>query len=190
MHVAAHHSVEQLQALRDHAAKPALVLKLQAVLLARRDWPAPRIAEALGKSVRTIQQWIGSYNRRGLEGLTDRRGGNHRHLTATQEQQIRDHLDAQAQDPQAGVRHAAELIPFIRQSFGVTYSLSGLYDLLHRLGYEWLMPRPRHEKDDPVAAELFLKAPPRRWHASPPSTPTSASRSGSRTRPAWTSRAR
>jgi transposase len=190
MHVATHHALDELQTLQDHAAKPALVLKLRAVILARQGWIAPGIAAALGKSPRTIQQWVGDYNRRGLDGLRDRRTSNRRYLTAAQEQQLCEYLDAEADDPHAGVRHAGELNAYLESHFGVTYSLSGLYELLRRLGYTWLMPRPRHEKNDPQVVQDFKKKRPHWWHKSPPSTPTGASKSGFRTRPASVNRAR
>jgi len=41
----------------------------------------------------------------------------------------------------------------------VRYALSGLYGLLHRLGYSWLVPRPRHPKADPAAQAAFKKTP-------------------------------
>ena len=50
---------------------------------------------------------FGDYNMQGLEGLPDRRGGNNRYLNAQQEQQLKDRLDAAAEDPNDGVRHAA-----------------------------------------------------------------------------------
>jgi len=182
MHVVTHHRLDQLQQLERDAAKPAMVLKCRALILARQGWTAPQIAAAVGKGRRTVQQWVGDYNRHGLEGLRDRRGGNHRHLTEEQEQQLQDHLDAAAEDPHRGVRHATELLDYLESRFGVTYSVSGLYELLHRLGYEWLMPRPRHEKNDPAVVEAFKKTPPRSSSRSPASTPASASRSGSRTK--------
>jgi transposase len=190
MHVVAHHSFPQLQHLQNHADRPAMVLKLRAVTLARRGWIARAIAEALGKSTRTIQQWVGDYNAAGLDGLRDRRGGNHRHLTDEQQRQLCQHLDTLAEDPHAGVRYAKELLPFIAEHFGATYALSGLYELLHRLGYSWLMPRPRHEKNDPAAVAAFKKTPSRSSRPSPSSTPISGSRSGSRMKPASASRAR
>ena len=62
MHVVTHHTVEQLQQLQRKADRPSMVLKFQAIVLARNDWMAREIAEALGKSTRTIQQWVGDYN--------------------------------------------------------------------------------------------------------------------------------
>lgn len=159
MHVVHHHQRQELQRLQDKADRPAMVLKLRTIILARDGWTHTRIAQAVGKSPRTIQPWVGNYNRDSLDGLKDHRTSNRRYLTAEQEQQLCNHLDARAEDPHDGVRHAAALIPVIEQRFGVTYSLSGLYDLLHRLGYEWLMPRPRHEKNDPAVVEAFKKTP-------------------------------
>lgn len=159
MHVVNHHTVESLQQLQDRTDQPAMVLKLRSVILACEGWTAPQIADAVGKGRRTIQTWIERYNHDGMEGLHDRRGGNHRYLTPEQEQQLADHIDTLAEDPHAGVKHANELAAYIEQHFGVTYSLSGLYELLHRLGYSWLTPRPRHEKNDPAAVAAFKKAP-------------------------------
>ncbi len=190
MQVVAHHALEELKRRARSESHAGRHLKLRAVILADEGWIAMQIAEALGKSVRTIQQWIGDYNRLGLDGLQDRRGGNRRYLNDEQEQQLRDHLDASAADPERGIRQAVELIPHIEQHFGVTYSLSGVYALLDRLGYEWLMPRPRHPKADPKAQEAFKKTP-RRWYSkSLSNTRTNGLRCGSRTKPASANRAR
>ena len=157
-----------------------MVLKFRAIILALRGWIARDIAEALGKSERTIQQWVIDFNRDGVDGLLDRRGGNRFHLDDQQEQQIIEYLDAKARDPQDGVRHARELIAWIEQKFNKTYSLSGLYDMLHRLGFSWLMPRPCHEKNDPLVMEEFQKKRPLAWSKSLGSIPARRSKSGSR----------
>jgi transposase len=43
----------------------------------------------------------------------------------------------------------------LREEFGVSYSLPGVYPLLHRLGLSCLKPRPRHEKHDAEAQAKF-----------------------------------
>ena len=45
----------------------------------------------------------------------------------------------------------------LREEFSADYSLSGVYALLHRLGYSSLVPRPRHPDADPNAQEAFKK---------------------------------
>jgi len=51
----------------------------------------------------------------------------------------------------------------LEREFGVVYSLWGVYDLLHRLGYSCLCPRPQHENTDPKAHAEFKKTCPRSW---------------------------
>ncbi len=45
----------------------------------------------------------------------------------------------------------------IQRHFGQLYALNGLYDLLHRLGYNDLMPRTTHPDTDPAVLESFKK---------------------------------
>ena len=190
MHVAKHHTIKELESLAAAESHVLRHLKLRALILAKSGWEAPRIAEALGKSRRTIQQWVGDYNRDHLDGLNDQRGGNRRHLDVQQEAKLKSHIDATATDPERSIRHAAELVPWIEKQFGKVYSLSGLYKMLHRLGYSWLMPRPRHPKTDPQAQADFKKNSPSCSSASPRNTPANASKSGSRTKHASGNKAR
>ena len=44
--------------------------------------------------------------------------------------------------------------------FGVQMTLSGVYDLMHRLNLSCLKPRPRHRKNDPQAAADWLEQAP------------------------------
>src|SRR5262249_20602101 len=43
----------------------------------------------------------------------------------------------------------------LRDEFGVTLGRQAVYDLLHRLGYSSLMPRPQHENANPEVQEFF-----------------------------------
>ena len=87
MHVIRHHTPEQLQALR---RKSPGVLRdhIQMVILAMQGRTAPEIADAVGSSRRTVQYWVYRYNAKGMDGLKDARGGNHRLLMVAQEKQI------------------------------------------------------------------------------------------------------
>ena len=48
----------------------------------------------------------------------------------------------------------------LERSFGVRYSLNGVYNLLWRLGYTSLAPRPRHEEQDRKIIEDFKRRAP------------------------------
>jgi transposase len=183
MHVAEHNSCEELQRWIRQQKDARLLLRVQIVRLAKQGQTAPQISQLLSLSRRQVQHWVRQYNAQGLDGLADRRrGGNQRRLSDAQEQQIQDYLDQQAQDPHAGVRRAEDLRAWIQQQFGKLYSLPGLYNLLHRLDYSCLMPRPRHHKGDPAAQEAFKKKPWSRSSRSPKIIRARRSRSGSRTK--------
>ena len=211
MYVAERHSLEEIQQLAKQQGKgdARTRVQLQAIVLAKQGRSAPDVAQTLGQSRRTIQQWVHDYNQGGVEALQDRRGpgharGNHRYLTSDQEQWVRKCLDdagmphartrgndnGDGNDHTSSTLRAIDVQQIIEQHFGVVYQLGGIYALLHRLGYSWLMPRPRHPHADVAAQELFKKTPRAASIASHDSIRASVSASGSRTKPASASRER
>lgn len=137
-----------------------------------------QIAATVSRSRQFVDEWVGRYRKGGLDALTPKRQrGAARRLTAEQEAQLSAMLEA-GPPPEEGI--AAYNGPILRERierlFQKAYSLAGVYKLLHRLGYNDLMPRPRHPDTDPAALEAFKKKRcPSVWLSSRPSTPTSAS---------------
>ena len=162
MHVMPHETLEELQRAGKRERDARRRIRIQIIVLAKQNRTAPQIAQALSVSRRSLQYWVQQYNQKGLPGLEDHRGGNRRHLMTDQEQQVAAYLDRTAADPRDGVRRGEDLRQWIEKQFGVVYSLTGAYDLLHRLGYSWLMPRPRHTKASKEAQEEFKKKRPRK----------------------------
>jgi transposase len=134
------------------------------------------IAAAVGRSRQFVDQWVGRYRRGGIEALIPKRQpGATPKLTAEQQQELCAMLDA---GPSAEEGLAAYNGPILREKiqerFGQLYSLAGLYKLLHRLGYNDLMPRPHHPDTDPAELEAFKKKNcPTVWLSSRRSIPTS-----------------
>jgi|HubBroStandDraft_4_1064222.scaffolds.fasta_scaffold192962_1 transposase len=117
------------------------------------------IAAAVGRSRQFVDQWVGRYRRSGIEALVPKRQpGAKPKLTVEQQRQLCAMLDA---GPEADEGLAAYNGPILREKierlFGQVYSLNGVYALLHRLGYNDLMPRPNHPETDPTALEAFKK---------------------------------
>jgi transposase len=138
-----------------------------------------QIAAAVGRSRQFVDQWVGRYRTGGVGALVPRpQPGAARRLTPDQEAQLCQMLES-GPPPEVGV--AAYNGPILREEverrrFGKVYSLNGIYKPLHRLGYNDLMPRPRHPDADPAALEAFKKTSCRgAWPGSGPSTRTSAS---------------
>ncbi len=192
MHVEAHHDLKALQALTRQQEGRRAWKRYQAVVLAKQDKTAEEIAAALDCGARTVQTWVKNYNAGGVEALAERpRPGRPTTLPRDQEDRLRRRLDA---PPRPGdgtcALHGPDVRRILEREFGVMYTLQGVYDLLHRLGYSSLMPRPRHKDADPAAQEAFKKGLPSGSPRSPRPTPASGSRSGSRTRRGSGSRGR
>jgi len=136
-----------------------------------------QIAATVGRSRQFVDEWVGRYRKRGIEALVPKpQPGAARWLSADQEAQLCAMLEA-GPAPDEGI--AAYNGPILRERierlFGKAYSLAGVYKLLHRLGYNDLMPRPRHPDTDPAALDDFKKTNCRSvWLSSKTSIRTSA----------------
>ena len=78
----------------------------------------------------------------------------------------------------------------LQQEFGVKYTLSGAYKVLHRLGFSYLSPRPRHRKNDPQVMTQWLEGAPLLSKTSGRNILSRPWKSGSRTKPGSVNRER
>jgi transposase len=137
-----------------------------------------QIAATVDRSRQFVDQWVGRYRRGGIEALTPKRQPGARPKLTPQEQKELCAMVEAGPDAEEGL--AAYNGPILRekiqQRFGKLYSLAGVYALLHRLGYNDLMPRPCHPDTDPAVLEAFKKkSGPRGWLKSKPFIPASVS---------------
>jgi transposase len=141
--------------------------RLRIVILGMEGWTAPAVAMAVGLTRRICQRWVRRYNEDGLCGLDDRRGREPRlPLSPEEQERVRQRIDAgpQAQDEVCSLR-GKDVQRILAQEFHLLRSLAGVYHLLHRLGYSYLRPRPRHRKADPEKQAAFLREWPGRLRA-------------------------
>jgi len=158
--------------------------RLRVVLLAgeglgqQKELEREQIAAVVGRSRQFVDEWVGRYRRQGLAGLQARkqRGADPK-LSPGQRAELITWLE---NGPTEEERLAAYNGPILREKiqehFGQRYSLPGVYALLHRLGYNDLMPRGHHPDTDPAVLEAFKKKrSPRPWQRSKKPTPPNAS---------------
>jgi transposase len=157
MFVADHHTLEQLQELTRAIHQKRIWRRAQAVVLAKQGRTAQDIADSLGCSLKAVKNWVAQYNAGGIEALHDRtRSGRPPLLDPTQYPQLKQRLGDPPR-PEDGVctLRGADVRQILEREFGVLMSLQSVYDLLQRLGYSSLMPRPRHEDTNPEVQEFF-----------------------------------
>jgi transposase len=155
--VADHHTLKQLQDAAQAIPQKRLWRRVQAVLLAKQGRAAREIASVLGCSLRVVKNWIAQYNRGGLEALHERpRSGRPPLLEPREYPRLKHRLDAppRSEDGVCTLR-GSDVQRILEQEFGVLMSLQAVYDLLGRLGYSSLMPRPQHEDAIPEVQEFF-----------------------------------
>ena len=112
---------------------------------------------AIGRT--QLYAWSRRYNEEGLAGLSDRpRPGTPPHLPAEDESAFRC-LVLAGPPAESGLSayRGEDVRQLLHDEFDATYSLSGVYALLHRLGLSNLVPRPQHPDSDLAAQATFKK---------------------------------
>ena len=158
MHVHDHLTAERLRDLaKAYAHDHRTWVRFQAVALAHAGRTAEGIAEVLGCSRRGVQQWVARYNRGGPDALRERpHTGRPPRLPADGVARLKLRL-AEPPRPEDGVcaLRGPDIRRIIEHEFGVALSLRGVYQMLDRIGYSSLVPRPQHKDADEELQALF-----------------------------------
>jgi transposase len=159
MKVELYHTTSELKELFRKEKNPRTAARIRAVYLAVMDKTAPEIACVLGYTRRTIQNWIYSYNREGIEGLKESCGrGNKSKLNEDQIQWLRQRIEQGPTDEdKVCVFHAVDIQSIIKKQFGLSYHVRSVRKLLKRLGYSYVSSRPEHPRCAPDKREAFKK---------------------------------
>ena len=165
MNVKDHHTTKELQTLYRTQGNARLARRIHAVYLASKGLSCPEIVTITGACRRAIQQWVLKYNKHRIDGLRDKpRPGQPTKLPRKAEPRFCKRIEAgPTKRDGVSVLNGRAIRRILEREFGVLYSRQGLYDLLHRLGYSCLCPRPQHEKADLQAQEQFKKTSSTRW---------------------------
>lgn len=133
---------------------PAVRERLQALWLLRSGWPLAQAAAATGAHYRTVQRWVAWYRAGGVAAVRAHRlGGTGQacFLSAEAQAQLADEVAT------GRFRTAAEIRDWIADTYGVTYTIGGIYSCLDRLRRAPKTPRPLRHKADLLARGRFIK---------------------------------
>jgi transposase len=186
------HAVRELVGAIRQTVQAAAQLRLRALLAVAQGEHVPRVAQLLHVAQRAVRHWVHRYNRNGLEGLRDRRGGRRCRLSPEQLERVRARLTAEPRpEDQVCSLRGVDIRRILREEFQTQYARSSVYYFLHRtLDMSYVKPRPLHRKTDPSAQAAFKKTSPKGWRKSEPNIRTGGWRSGSRTKAASGSKGR
>lgn len=117
-------------------------------------------ARAAGMDRQTLRDWVIRFNAEGVDGLCDRKRPGGRSFLNEGQQAVLRGLVLRGPDPDRDGVSAWRLVDICRlcrERFGVTYSVSGMFDLLKGLDLSWQKSRPRHPQADAAAQKAFKK---------------------------------
>lgn len=157
------HTPDALRRLARREANGRVAVRMLAVASAMEHKGAPRIASELGVARRTVQDWVRWYNDGGIEALHDDGGRGRKPPLDEQEQaRLKARLNAGPTDADGGVctLRGLDVQRILAEEFGKVRCLSSVYELLHAIGYNDLVPRPQHKDADPAAQDAFKKSAP------------------------------
>jgi transposase len=166
--------------------------RYRVVQLAVAGETCPTIMRMLGRSRGFVQRWAYAYRDGGLDAIAVKpQPGRPPILSADQHGAFLQRVpDGPTDRDGVCTLRGRDFQRILAEEFGVSYSLNGVYELLHRLNLSVLVPRPRHRKSDPQARQQWVERAPFLSSKSGNSTPTNRSPSGSRTRPESGNKAR
>lgn len=159
--------------------------RYRAALLAIEGHQTQQIIEALDRSRGFVQRWAYAYRDGGIDAIVAKSPpGAKPKLSLERHQQFIDRFAAGPSQSDGGrcTLRGVDAIRILEKEFCVSYSLSGVYELLHRLGFSCLKPRPKHRKQDPQVQEQWLRQAPLLSSRSSETIRTRRSKCGSRTK--------
>jgi transposase len=121
-----------------------------------------QIAAAVGRSRQFVDEWARRYRKGGFALIVPGKAkGRAPKLSADQVETLKARIDAGPTEADGVCTlRGVDLVRIIKEEFGVVHTLGGIYDVLKRIGYSPLVPRPCHRKMDPQAVETFLDGAP------------------------------
>jgi len=125
--------------------------RIKAVIALSKGWSAAQVAEILLFDEKTSRHYFERYQQGGLQALLDDHySGAEPKLDAHQMSELEGYLEEHI------MPDAKSVIAHIDKQYGVRYSVSGVTDLLHRLGFSYKKPTHVPGKQDPAQQQAFL----------------------------------
>lgn len=122
--------------------------RIKAILLRSEGWTVPQISQALRLHQSTIIKHIEAYKTTGK--LKNESGGSKSNLTAEQTQELITHLEEKI------YAHNHQIVLYIKERYGVTYTVAGLHKWLHRNGFSYKKPKGLPHKADSELQKQFV----------------------------------
>jgi transposase len=145
--------LDELECAHRHASDKRYADRLKAVYLLGRGWQVSQVAQALMIDRETVRNHYKRYRKGGLMALLRHdAGGSEAALTGEQQQQLVAYLQTHL------CLTAKQVAHYVQQTWHITYSESGITQLLHRLGFVYKKPKLIPGKANAERQQAFIEA--------------------------------
>lgn len=142
-----------LRALHKKSREQRVCDKIKALLMLNDGYSYQQIAEILLLDDATIRRWQAIFEGKGINSLlSDNYTGGTSKLTEKQQQKLVGHLENNV------YLTAKEVCAYVRNKYGVEYTVKGMTSLLHCMGFCYKKPKHIPGKADLDAQLEFIKA--------------------------------
>lgn len=122
--------------------------RIKAVLLRSEGWTVPQIAQALRLHQTTVTRHLNDYR---AGQLSARNGGSSSKLNPEETELLIDYLSEHT------YHHTHEIAFYIRETYGKSYSISGLNKWLHHHGFSYKKPKGKPYKAEESKQIAFIE---------------------------------
>jgi transposase len=143
--------VEELRSAHRSVRDKRHAYRINAIILLGTGWTEQEVSDALLLDPDTLRRNVSRYQSGGVDQLLmlEYRGSVPK-LTAAEQTQLNEHLLQQT------YLRVADIASYIQDTFSIEYSVNGLTDLLHRMGFVYKKPKVVPGKANADAQRAFL----------------------------------
>lgn len=144
--------IQELRAAHKSAAKSKDAYKINAVILLGSGWCLQEVSEALLLDDETLRSYVKKYKEGGFKALLETfHLGGFSKLSTIQISQLIEEIDKRI------YVSTKEICFYVQNRFGISYTISGMTDLLHRMDYVYKKPKLVPLEPNIEAQETFLR---------------------------------
>lgn len=144
--------VQELKAAHRKISERYAADRIKAIVLLGTEWTLEEVSEALLLDTETLRNYIGLYKAGGVKKLIERHyKGSFSKLNDTELKELKIHLR------EVTYLTVAEIVAYVKKTYRKKYVLSGMTNLLHRMGFVHKKPAMSPCKVDAVKQLEFLQ---------------------------------
>jgi len=144
--------VQELRAIHRRMSERYAADRIKAIVLLGTGWMLEEVSEALLLDMETLRSYVNLYKLGGVKKLIDRHyKGGFAKLNDKELEELKVHLS------EITYLTVAEIVFYVKKQYGKVYGISGMTNLLHRLGFVHKKPSMSPCRVDTVKQLEFLQ---------------------------------